>query len=156
MKFIIAKFKNKSGSFPIFAFIIIFVLLTFSCMIMEVYRVHSLQSHVEYELQRAVNIAVEEAMHDTWRIDKFNKLDTAQATADFYDYLYNDLELTHTLEKMQDGKKVYTLQFNGITTTYDPPRLFVKGNLKLKSAFDFLVGEVNVPFQIASKNKRID
>lgn len=147
---------GNSGSFPILVLVVIFVLLTLSGIIMEIYRIHSIQSHVEYEVQRAVNIAVEDAMHDTWRQDKYGKLDILLTVEGFYDYLYHDLELTPSLEKIDSGKTIYQLELLKVTPVHEPPKLTVQGNIKLKSAFDFLAGEVTVPFTIASRNKRIN
>lgn len=148
--------RDKSGNMLILTLFILMFLFTFSGIVGEIFRLNSIQGHVEYELQRAVNIAVEEAMHDTWRQDKFIKLDTAQAEADFYAYLHDDLGLDSHLKMIRDGVVFYTLSLETLDSSYDPPRLMVKGRAITKSAFPFLTGDVEIPFQIASRNVRLD
>ena len=148
--------KDKSGSMLILTMIILFFLFSISLVLGEIYRLHSIGAHVEYELQRAVNIAVEEAMKDSWRQDKYGKLDTAKAKADFYDYLTNELALNAAYQKSKDGGIVYTLEFDSVTAIEDPPRLQVTGTAKVKPAFPFLTGDIVIPFDIKSKNARLD
>jgi len=147
---------DKSGNMLILTLFILMFLFSFSAIIGEVFRLNSIQGHVEYELQRAVNVAVEEAMHDTWRQDKFIKLDTTQAETDFYTYLHEDLGLDHNLQKVKDGAVIYTLSIETFEATSDPPRLTVKGRALTPSAFPFLTDEVEIPFTISSRNVRLD
>ena len=147
---------NKRGSMLILTLFILMFLFSFSAIIGEVFRMNSIQGHIEYELQRAVNIAVEEAMHDTWRQDKFIKLDTVQAEADFYAYLHEDLGLDHQLQMVKEGVVLYSLSIETFDVTTDPPRLRVKGRAITRSAFPFLAEEVEIPFEISSRNVRLD
>ncbi len=148
--------KDKSGNMIILMLFILMFLFSFSAIIGEIFRVNSIQGHIEYELQRAVNIALEDAMHDTWRQDAYNKLDTDLAQTKFRAYLYNELNLTSGLEKWKDGAKVYTLIFEDINASYDPPKITVKGKAVVKSAFKFLTDEIEIPFEVSSRNGRVD
>lgn len=148
--------RNRSGSMFVYILIILAFLLTFSGLVSELYRVHSIQTHLEYEMQRAVNIAVEEAMKDSWRQDKLGKLDTSKATQDLYEYLDIWLGLNGALEKYQDGTLIYSIQLDSLTATEDPPRLLTKGKMTIYSSYPLFVTNVEVPFNIASRNKRLD
>lgn len=148
--------RDKSGNMIILLLFILMFLFSFSAIISEIFRVNSIQGHVEAELQRAVNIAIEDAMHDTWRQDAYAKVDTSLAEGKFIHYLNDELDLTIGLEKWQDGKKVYSLVIDDINSSYDPPRLTVKGKAILKSTFKFLTSDIEIPFDISSRNGRID
>ncbi len=148
--------KDQSGSMFVFVLIILIFLLTFSALIGEYYRIHSIQNHCEYEIQRAVNVCVEEAMIDSFRQDKIGHLDTARAIQNFSNYLTRDIGLTQAREMVSDGTLVYSLRLDSVSATEDPPRLFAKGTVFIPSAYPFLIETVQVPFDIASRNGRID
>jgi uncharacterized membrane protein len=147
---------DKSGSMFVFILIILIFLLTFSAVIGEYFRIHSIQTHCEVELQRAVNVCVEEAIIDSFRQDKLGRLDTSRATQNFSRYLTQDMGLSSAREMVSGGTLVYSLQFNSISTTIDPPRLFVRGTVSIPSAYPFLIQSVQVPFSVASRNRRLD
>ena len=148
--------KDKSGSMFVYVLIILTFLFSFSLIVSEFYRIHSIQTHGEYEIQRAVNISVEEAMHDSFRQDKLGRLDTARARQNFTNYLRQDLGLNTSMQMRADGRTVYTLRLDTVTATEDPPRLNVQGSIIIPSAYPFLSGDVEVPFNISSRNTRID
>lgn len=140
----------------VYMLVILIFLFTFSALIGEIYRIHSIRTHVEYELQRAVNIAVEEAMRDSWRQDKLNKLDTIRAEEDLMDYLTVHLGLNAAYQKHNEGNLIYELALDTLTVTEDPPRLFMQGKITIINLFPFLSQNIEIPFSISSKNGRID
>ena len=71
--------KSQKGDTLFFIFIIVFVILTLSAIIIEYFRLESLYQQVEYELQRGVNSVVEYAVLDEYRWDDAAKMDTAIA-----------------------------------------------------------------------------
>jgi hypothetical protein len=148
--------KNKSGNMIILLLFILMFLFSFSAIVSEIFRINSIQGHVDAELQRAVNIALEDAMHDTWRQDAYAKVDTVLAEEKFISYLYNELDLSSGLEKWQGGSKVYSLVIENMSASYDPPRLTVRGKAVVKSAFKFLTKDIEIPFDISSRNMRLD
>lgn len=148
--------KCRSGSMFVYVLIILAFLFTFSGLVSEFYRIHSIQTHLEYEMQRAVNIAVEEAMKDSWRQDKIGRLDTMSATQDLYEYLDIWLGLNGALEKHQNSTLIYSIQLDSLTATEDPPRLQVRGKILIYSSYPLFITNVEVPFSIASRNKRLD
>lgn len=148
--------KDRSGTMFVYVLIILTFLLSFSLLVGELYRVHSIQTHLEYEMQRAVNIAVEDAMKDSWRQDKIGKLDTARARQDLYEYLDVWLGLNGALEKYQDGTLVYTVRIDTLTATEDPPRLHVSGRIVIPNAYPLFATNMEIPFGIASRNRRND
>lgn len=148
--------KSKKGDAIFFIFMIMFVILTLSAMIIEYFRMDSLYQRVEYELQRGVNSSVEYAMLDQYRRDDAAKMDSAIAKQELYDYLNHSMELNQELDKYFDNKLVYQLDIQSITATEAPPRLTIEGQLKTRSNFSFLTGEIRLPFSISSSNNRID
>lgn len=148
--------KDSSGSMFVYILIITIFLLTFTGLVGEIYRVHSIQTHIEFEIQRAVNIAVEEAMHDSWRQDKISRLDVIKATQNLIDYFDGWLELTPAMEKYSDGTLIYYITLDPITVTEDPPRLHVSGKIFIPSAFPIFIENIEIPFSIASRNSRLD
>jgi len=83
-------------------------------------------------------------------------MDSAIAEQELYDYLNHSMELDQELDKYFDNKLVYQLDIQSITTTEAPPRLTIEGQLKTRSNFSFLTGEIRLPFSISSSNNRID
>lgn len=156
MEAVIKLIRDKHGSMFVYVLIILAFLFTFSALVSEFYRIHSIQTHVEYEMQRAANIAVEEAMRDSWRQDKVGKLDTARATQNLYEYYEVWLGLNGAFEKYQDSTLIYSIRLDTLTATEDPPRLHAKGKIIIQSSYPLFATNVEIPFSISSKNARID
>ena len=148
--------KSKRGDGLIFVFILIFVIMTLAAIVIEYYRMDSLYQQVDYVLQRGVNASVEFAMLDEYRKDGYARMDSVLAEEKLYEYFYESMKLDRELNKYSGEQWVYTLEVQSITTTDDPPRLILKGQLKTRSVFSFLVGEVRLPFTLSSSNNRID
>lgn len=140
----------------ILTMIIAFVLLTFSTVIGEFYRIHILQQNIEYQLQRSVNCAVEYAMGDSYRQDKIVNLDVALAKSEFNKYLGSDVGLDSENKKRKNGTVVYKLNFSSVSGTSNPAVFTVKGTAEANSLFSFLVGKVEIPFQVSSTNYRLN
>lgn len=136
--------------------IIVFVLVTFSTVIGEFYRIYILQQNIEYQLQRSVNCAVEYAMGDSYRQDKIVNLDVALAKSEFYKYLGTDVGLDSENKKRKNGDVIYKLNFSSVTGTNNPAVFTVKGIAEASSLFSFLVGKIEIPFQVSSTNYRLD
>ena len=140
----------------ILTMILVFVVLTFSAVIAEFYRLHILQQDIEYQMQRSVNCAVEYAMGDAYRQDAITRLDVTAAKSEFYKYLGTDVGLDSYNRKYKSGKLIYTVYFTSVSGTADPAVLIVRGNIKARSIFNFLMGEIEIPFKVSSTNFRID
>ena len=150
----ISRKKPCGGMVP--TMIIVFVLVTFSTVIGEFYRIYILQQDIEYQLQRSVNCAVEYAMGDSYRQDKIVNLDVALAKSEFYKYLCTDVGLDSENKKQKNGVIVYKLNFSSVSGTSNPAVFTVKGTAEANSLYSFLVGKVEIPFQVSSTNYRID
>ncbi len=148
--------KSRNGDAIFFIFIIVFVIITLSAIIIEYFRIESMYQQVEYELQRGANSSVEYAMLDEYRRDGTAKMDTALAEEALYSYLHESMKLDQTLKKKFKGKSVYELELQCITTTDTPPQLTITGLIITRSTFSFLTGEIKLPFTISSSNNRID
>jgi len=111
---------------------------------------------VEYELQRGANSSVEYAMLDEYRRDGVAKMDSTMAEEELYNYLHQSMKLDREFCKYSDGKPVYRLEIQSVTAIESPPRLTIKGQIKTRSTFSFLTGDIRLPFAISSSNNRID
>ena len=148
--------KDRSGSMYMIVVLFMALIGLVILIVTEIMRIHSIASHVETELSRAVNIAVEAAMYDSWRMDKYGELDPAVARNEFYNYLYADLGLNGSHEMHNGGDRIYRIQFTGVTTEAIPPRMEAKGTVHIRSLFSFILPETEVPFSVRSRNRRID
>ena len=148
--------KSQKGDTLFFIFIIVFVILTLSAIIIEYFRLESLYQQVEYELQRGVNTAVEYAILDEYRRDDTAKMDTSIAEQELYDYFNQNMKLDQENNKYSDNRFVYQLKIRTFSAAESPPRLTIEGWIGTRSIFNFLTGEIRLPFTISSSNSRID
>ncbi len=148
--------KSKKGDGLVFILILIFFIMTLAAIVIEYFRMDSLYQQVEYVLQRGVNSSVEYAMLDEYRKDGYARMDSVLAEEQLHDYLHESMQLDRDLNKYSGEQWVYTLEIQSLTATDDPPRLILKGQLKTRSVFSFLTGEVRLPFTLSSSNNRID
>ena len=147
--------KKQCGGL-ILTMIIVFVVVTFSAVIGEFYRIYILQQDIEYQLQRSVNCAVEFAMGDSYRQDKVVNLDVTLAKSEFYKHLESDIGLDGYNRKYKNGKLMYKLSFSNVSGTSNPSIFTVQGTAEANSIFSFLAGTIKIPFKISSTNFRVD
>ncbi|SHJ20321.1 hypothetical protein SAMN02745975_01515 [Geosporobacter subterraneus DSM 17957] len=147
--------KNCRGDAFVFILILVFFILTLSAILIEYFRMESLYQQVEYVLQRGVNSSVEYAMRDEYRRDGYALLDTEAAEEKLYEYLHESMGLDSEMNKYAGEEWNYRLEIQSIHATESPPRLTLDGELRTRSIFSFLTGEVRFPFSISSVNTRI-
>ncbi len=148
--------KNKRGDGIVLTMILVFVILSLICVIGQYMQMYLFQQKIEYELQRAVNCAVEYAMGDSYRQDKIGYLNVQTAKQEFEKYLREDMGLDSANRKYQNGKLNYSLYFQRINGTAEPPEFSVKGIAASKAMFSFLIGDISISFQVKSTNFRTD
>ena len=105
-------------------------------------------------MQRGVNSAVEFAIRDEYRRDGITKMDSVLAEETLWDYFHQNMKLDQEFSKYAGSKLKYRLEIQGITITEEPPCLTLKGWLKTHSIFNFLAGEIKLPFTISSSNNK--
>lgn len=148
--------RKKRCSGTILIMIMVFVIVTFSVVVGEFYRMHTIQQEAEYQLQRAVNCAVEYAMGDSYRQDKIINLNVPLAKNEFYKYIKSDMGLDSYNRKFVNGRHIYTMYITSVDGTSNPAVFTAKGKLEANSIFSFLVGTVEVPFKVSSTNYRLE
>lgn len=74
----------------------------------------------------------------------------------FYKFLGDDMGLDSYNRKYRDGKFIYRLNFTSVNGTSNPAVFTVKGYATARSLFSFLIGEIEIPFNISSTNFRMD
>ena len=147
--------KSRRGDAFVFILILVFFILTLAAVLIEYFRMEGLYQQVEYVLQRGVNSAVEYAMRDEYRRDGYDLLDTEAAKERLYEYLHESMGLDSEMNKYAGEEWDYRLEIQSIQATESPPRLTLDGEIKTRSIFSFLTGEVRFPFSISSVNTRI-
>jgi hypothetical protein len=95
-------------------------------------------------------------MLDSFRQDKLGRLDTTRARQNFNNYLRQEVGLNAAMQMRSGGDVIYTLRVDTVTATEDSPRMNVRGSIIIPSAYPFLAGDVEVPYNISSRNVRID
>jgi len=148
--------KCQKGDVIFFIFIILFVILTLSAIIIEYFRINSMYQQAEDELQRGVNSAVEFAIRDEYRRDGIAKMDGILAEQTLHDYFQQSMKLDQEFSKYAGSKLMYRLEIQTINATEEPPCLTIKGWVKARSIFNFLTGEIRLPFTISSSNSKIN
>lgn len=148
--------KDNAGSMTIFIMVIMFAIISITFVLEEVLRMHNIAYDLEMKLQRAVNVAVEECMSDSWRQDGINVLDAADAQARFYFYLRNDVGLDSNHRMVKDGGLVYTLTFSSVDVSENPAYMEIHGEASVPSIFPFLSGDIIISVRIKSKSIRLD
>lgn len=148
--------KNKRGDGLILTMIIVFIVLSLTCVIGQYFYMYTLQQRMETELQRAVNCAVEYAMGDSYRQDKEGHLDVEAAKSELYKYLRHDMGLDDMNRKYNGGKLAYTIRLDNVSGQKEPPEFRIRGVTRAKTMFSFLMGDIEIPFKISSTNFRVD
>ena len=103
-----------------------------------------------------MNCAGEYAMGDSDRQDKIVNLNVGLAKNKFYKFLGDDMGLDSYNRKYKGGELIYTLNFSSVNGTSNPAVFTVKGYATARSLFSFLIGNIEIPFDISSTNFRID
>lgn len=147
--------KNRRGDTFVFIIILVFFILTLAAILIEYLRMESLYQQIEYVLQRGVNSAVEYSIKDEYRRDGYVLLDTEVAEEKLYEYLHESMELDAELNKYAGTQWNYRLEIERIHATESPPRLTLDGEIRTRSIFSFLTGDVRLPFSISSVNTQI-
>lgn len=148
--------NNRQGDAFLFIIILVFFILTLAAILIEYFRMESLYQQVEYVLQRGVNTSVEYAMLDDYRRDGYGQMDSALAEKTLYTYFQESMGLDSALNKYIGGEWVYVLEIQSVDASDDPPRLTLQGELRTRSIFSFLAGDMRLPFTISSGNNRIE
>jgi hypothetical protein len=143
--------QNEYGYSIVPIMILVFCIILGSGLLMEGYRIYSIHESVEYQVQRALNVAVEDKLWDSWRMDKAQELDSDEARDRFWAYLATNGVSTSTEYNIDDCRLVEVV---GSVAPY----LTAEGTIRMDSMFGYLRGggEIRVPFAARSRNKRTD
>ncbi len=152
--------NDRRGSAAPGMIIFLFVFILVVCSTMEYNRVHTISNHIEKELSRAANLAIESAMLDEYRKDGISRVDAAVAQVAFANYLHNEMRLNASNAFVADGKTEYRLSFASITVNEEPPRMHLEGMIVIPvSVFNDYIDDgiaFTIPFKIATRNQRLD
>ena len=139
------------------------VLLLFAVMMIafllvcEFFYAFGVKQNLDDELSRAANIAVDLAMSDAHRQDHLSELDAGAAYTQFFDYLYNDMSLSSSLEaKSPDGDKIYSLKINELNINPSPPGIRVTAAVTVQPIFlrRLVPAPIRFTIRVSSVNRR--
>jgi hypothetical protein len=144
------------GDVAVSLLVFMMVLMALAALVGEYMRTHTMQTKVEQQLIQASNVAVEAAMHDSFRQDKEGHLDYQRAVDVFYSYLHYEMGLDNNFMLYRDdGMLLYRIVGIDLTFVETPPAISLRCTLIAPSIFTFFTGEIVVPFEIQSKNARM-
>ncbi len=150
--------KKRDGSANVFflLFFILFILIT--TITVEFYHIFTVKEHVETELSRAVNIAVDTAMLDEYRMEHISMIHIPTAQSAFESYLHNEMQLDSANERKQDGKVLYRMILHKTVLENNPVVFEVSGVVITKPVLlsDFVPMEIEIPFKVKARNQRYE
>lgn len=117
---------DKRGG--MYIFMLLFLLFVVFAMIIgtEVARVYDIKQNLDDDIYRSANRAIKTAMYEEWRIDGVSKFNESTARSYFYQYLKEDLGLTSSLKKIENGLEVYQLVIDDLIVDGENARMTVK------------------------------
>lgn len=148
--------SGASGAGALLAFAAVFIV--FVCIGEFIYA-FNIKQKLDIELTRAVNTAVDLSMSDLHRQDKISELDEEIAFGSFYDYLYDDMNLSNKLEARSPGGKIlYALDIKSLVISKSPPGIYVSGEAAVTPLFFGPIpsGQIRIPIRGNSVNRRMD
>lgn len=163
---LIAKAKQKlrerkgDGSNLMTIALAIFIIGT-GVFLCDYMRAFSMQEEISYELYRGINIAMKDAMLDSYRIDSESIYEEAVVEKSFTEYLQTDMGFSkrgNTYTKI-DGNDTKTLTLEDFSTSYSNknPQAEAKLNLQIDSWFFKKAGmKWDLPIRIKTKNQRTE
>ncbi len=137
--------RERKGNITLLYFGLVFLLLSFTFLIIEMGATLENYSYAETVLQRACNSAVEKNIIDTYRADHILKLDAVGAAADFRSFAQADLP-----EK-------YQFTIKSIRCSAEPPSMEVIGTIHFGTVFaQYGFGEITHTMKVVSTNYALD
>lgn len=114
--------------------------------------------YIDTELSRALNIGVDSAMLDEYRIDHISMIDLTVAQNEFNSYLHTEMQLNSSNERYEGGKFRYKLIINNTVLANNPVVFEVSGVLRTKPVLLSGLCPVNIdiPFKVKARNQRYE
>ena len=137
--------------------VIIYCLIAFAAFTAEYFRIIGIREEAENIIQRAINTALEERLRDPIRWDFISELDVPGAWQTFDRVLRVDARLDQNYRHLSsDGRMVWGIEILDRHNSQRPAFLQVEGVIRTRSILSFLSGDVLLPFNVKSKNLRLD
>lgn len=153
-------FKRNKGSAMPMLLVACMVIAMISAILFENQNMYTVKENIDRELARAANIAVDLAMDDSARRYHISRIDKDKAQDEFYNYLYDFMELSPSLEH-KTGMK-YRLVLTKVDIEPEEPLgpyLSVQGYVEIAPMYmeSMLPGfKMQIPIKAKSRNKRMD
>lgn len=137
--------RDKTGGVPVLFIGLVFFLMLFTFLIMEMGAAYQNYYDAETILQRCCNSVVEMNILDTYRSDHILYLDVPAATASFNSFIKSDMP------------SKYKISITSITGTATPPNLIVTGTVTFSTLFQkYGFDDITFHFTVRATNYRIE
>jgi hypothetical protein len=151
-------FIKRSASANVFFVLFLFIFVIVTTLTVEWYRIYTLKEYVDTEMSRAVNIAVDIAMLDEFRMEHISKMDKAVAKSEFKSYLSTEMKLNSSNERVQNGKFIYKIIINKEVLEESPAKYEINGMIRTKPVLlgNLININIDIPFKQTSRNQRFE
>lgn len=151
--------RADSGAAGVGALLLFATVAVVFILVSECFYVYNIKQNIDIELARAANTAVDMSMSDAHRQDRISELDEEAAYVRFFNYLYDDMNLTSRLEaRSPGGSNIYILEIDNLTVTRSPPGISITGTIAVQPLFisGIIHAPIRVPVRCNSINRRFE
>lgn len=149
---------KRTAEINVFFVLFIFVFIIVTSISVEWYRIFTLKEYIDTEMSRALNIAVDSAMLDEYRMEHISKIDLAVAKSEFKSYLSTEMKLNSSNERLEKGKVIYKLIITKEVLDESPAKYEVTGIIRTKPVIlgNLVSLDIDIPFKQTSRNQRFE
>lgn len=150
--------RRKNGLVNVFFLLFVFVFVIITVVTVEFYHIFTVKEYIDTELSRALNIATDSAMLDEYRMEHISMIHIPTAINEFESYLYNEMQLNSSNERIEDGKVKYKLIISDTDVTSSPASYRVSGVVRMKPVLlsTLVPIDIDIPFNVKARNQRFE
>ena len=149
---------KRTARTNVFFVLFIFVFIIVTSISIEWYRIFTLKEYIDTEMSRALNIAVDSAMLDEYRMEHISKIDLAVAKSEFKSYLSTEMKLNSSNERLEKGKVIFKLIITKEVLEESPAKYEITGIIRTKPVIlgNLVNLDIDIPFKQTSRNQRYE
>lgn len=150
--------RKKQAFTNVFFLLFLFIFILITTITVEFYHIFTVKEYIDTELSRAVNIAVDSAMLDEYRMEHISMIHIPTAKDTFQSYLHTEMELNASNERIENGKTVYKLLIGDTVIENNPVVFTVSGVVRIKPVLlsNLVPVEIDIPFKVRARNQRYE
>ena len=150
--------SRKSGSVNVFFILFIIAFIIITAVTVEFYNIFTVKEYIDTELSRALNISTDYGMLDEYRMEHISMIHIPTATAEFENYLHNEMQLNSSNERVENGKVKYKLIIKSTDIQSSPASYQVSGIVRMKPILlsSLINIDIDIPFKARARNQRFE